>query len=87
MSRIEMFVSLLGLHIVKKTVHGFHPQGSSIVFILEESHIAVHVWPENSYIHIDLVTCSKKTIRQLKVANLFKLCFLLRKGRVLKFHY
>ena len=48
------------LHIVEKFHHVFEPHGFSLVYILKESHIAMHSWPNRSYLHIDLVTCSLK---------------------------
>lgn len=46
------------LHIVEKFHHVFEPHGFSVVYILEESHMALHSWPNKGYLHIDLVTCS-----------------------------
>ena len=48
----------LDLTIVKKISHVFHPRGITLAFILSESHLLVHTWPELGVIHIDLVTCS-----------------------------
>ncbi len=32
---------------------------ASMIFILSESHIALHSWPNKGYLHIDIVTCTK----------------------------
>ncbi|PIS21143.1 adenosylmethionine decarboxylase [candidate division WWE3 bacterium CG08_land_8_20_14_0_20_43_13] len=50
-----------GLSIVKRVSHQFNPTGVSLVFILGESHLAVHTWPESKFAHLDLVTCSGAT--------------------------
>jgi len=59
----------LDLHVVKTFKHTFNPQGTSLMLILEESHFAVHSWPEKGYCHIDVVTCTKKEHDLLKVAS------------------
>lgn len=59
--RLNSFLDKLGIQKVKKINHKFSPQGISLVCILNSSHIAVHTWPENNYLHIDLVTCSKNS--------------------------
>jgi len=39
-------------------VHAFAPQGVTGVAVLSESHIAVHTWPEEGLLFVDLATCS-----------------------------
>ena len=51
-------VADLDLKIVKKISHVFHPKGITLAFILSESHLLIHTWPELGLIHVDLVTCS-----------------------------
>ena len=85
--RVKLFASDLGLHIVESFAHEFHPQGSSVVFVLRESHMAVHAWPEKKYIHIDMVTCSKKGINQSKIVSLFRKLFRPASARAMKFRY
>ena len=41
--------------------HEFFPQGITGVMLLAESHIAVHTWPELSYIAVDIFTCGEKS--------------------------
>jgi S-adenosylmethionine decarboxylase len=37
--------------------HRFEPQGLSIVYMLSESHISIHTFPERQYIALDIYTC------------------------------
>lgn len=45
-------------HVVESSFHKFLPWGISGVVVIEESHIAVHIWPEYHYAAIDIFTCS-----------------------------
>lgn len=63
---LEEIVAKTGLHIVKKQKHKFLPQGLSITFILAESHIAVHTYPELKSAYITLTTCYKLNELQRK---------------------
>ncbi|MBI2123903.1 MAG: adenosylmethionine decarboxylase [Candidatus Wildermuthbacteria bacterium] len=46
---------------LKFVCHVFSPQGITGVVLLAESHIAVHTWPELSYIALDIFTCGKRS--------------------------
>lgn len=37
--------------------HSFEPQGISIVFLLSESHISLHTFPEKQFMSFDLYSC------------------------------
>ena len=43
--------------ILNKINHIFEPQGLSILYLLSESHISIHTFPERNYIALDLYTC------------------------------
>lgn len=43
---------------VKTVAYRFEPIGLTLVYILSESHLAIHTWPEHKLLHLDLVTCS-----------------------------
>ena len=58
-AKIKVFVKETKLNIIKSMEHEFTPQGYTAVFILSSSHLAVHTWPENNYIHFDLLSCTK----------------------------
>lgn len=43
--------------ILNKNEHIFEPQGFTILYLLSESHISIHTYPEHNYIAMDLYTC------------------------------
>lgn len=49
-----------GLHIVDVKFHKFEPIGISGMVVLEESHIAIHTWPEYKFVAVDAFTCGKE---------------------------
>ncbi|MDP2684036.1 MAG: S-adenosylmethionine decarboxylase [bacterium] len=70
----------LKLTIVKKIDNKFEPIGRTLVYLLSESHLAIHTWPEFNTIHIDLLSCGNikitdfdrvlaSTLRELKVVD------------------
>jgi S-adenosylmethionine decarboxylase len=44
-------------HILGEIEHRFTPEGCSIIFLLSESHMTIHTFPEKQYIAFDLYTC------------------------------
>ena len=43
--------------ILNRLEHQFEPEGISLVYLLAESHLTIHTFPEKSYIALDLYTC------------------------------
>jgi len=43
--------------ILQKSTHIFEPQGFTAIYLLSESHISIHTFPENNYAAIDIYTC------------------------------
>ena len=43
--------------ILSKTHHSFTPQGTTILYLLSESHISIHTFPERHYAAMDIYTC------------------------------
>lgn len=59
---------ILNLKIVKETHFEYSPIGKTLVFIIATSHLSIHTWPENKYIHFDLLTCSDISETDFSVA-------------------
>ena len=49
----------MNLTVVKSTIHSFYPIGVSGVIVIQESHLAIHTWPEYNYVALDFFTCNK----------------------------
>lgn len=45
------------LPVVSEHQHFFEPIGITLVLVLASSHLSIHTWPENNYLHLDLLTC------------------------------
>lgn len=70
-ARCESLCKEFNLTIVESHFHRFAP-GISGVYILGESHLAFHSWPEVGYINIDIVTCHKRGVDPIRLANVFQ---------------
>jgi S-adenosylmethionine decarboxylase len=60
---ISYFENLLkesGFNILKKTEHHFEPYGYTGLWLLSESHFAVHSFPEENKSYIELSSCVKE---------------------------
>ncbi|OGS62194.1 MAG: S-adenosylmethionine decarboxylase proenzyme [Elusimicrobia bacterium RIFOXYB2_FULL_62_6] len=47
--------------VIDSVFHRFSPWGVSGVVVIEESHFAIHTWPEHGYASVDLFTCGAGT--------------------------
>ncbi len=50
----------LNFTVVDTLIHHFSPIGVSGVIVIQESHIAVHTWPEHNYVALDFFTCNQQ---------------------------
>ena len=60
---IELFdiiVEKLNLNVVDKAVYQFTPIGVTAVYVLAESHLSIHTFPEENAASMDLFTCGKR---------------------------
>ena len=42
--------------------HEFQPHGYTLLYLLSESHLSLHSWPEYNTLKMDLFTCSSKKL-------------------------
>lgn len=54
---LDRAVSKSGLHVISSIFHQFNPFGVSAAYVLSESHLSVHTWPEYGYVALDIFTC------------------------------
>jgi S-adenosylmethionine/arginine decarboxylase-like enzyme len=54
---MQTAVDRAGLRAVGEIAKTFEPQGISAILILEESHVALHVWTERQKVTIDIHVC------------------------------
>lgn len=85
-NKVENLLSQLKITYVKDVYHQFIPSGISLIYILSTSHLAVHSWPENDYMHIDLVTCSK-SLEFESIYSVIESVFNTRDANVLELAY
>lgn len=61
-----------GATVIKQFYHEFDPPGITGVAILAESHIAIHTWPVEGYVAIDIFTCGTVVNPQLATKRLLE---------------
>lgn len=64
LDRIVEQINLTKLHAVS---HKFEPQGVSIVYLLAESHIAIHTWPELEQGYVTVSSCDVKHMDEARI--------------------
>ena len=60
-----------GLSAVGDNFHQFVPQGVTGTVLLAESHLAIHTWPENGFVSIDVYVCNFSADNSAKAQSLF----------------
>ena len=62
-ARVEQLMNeaarLSGATVVQSVFHAFSHHGVSGVVVVEESHLAVHTWPEHGYAAVDYFACGE----------------------------
>jgi predicted methyltransferase len=74
MGSAEKLCKLHRLKVVNKEVSVFSGGGMTLTFVLANSNLVVHTWPEFKALHIDLITCSpifKKEVLRDSVCEIF----------------
>lgn len=61
------------LNVLDQKVTKFKGGGLTITFVLAQSNLVVHTWPEKNAVHIDLITCMPVVKRDLLAKNLSEL--------------
>ena len=56
---IETWLEKTGFSVVNKMDHHFEPQGYTAMWLLKESHLAIHTFPEANKTYLELSSCNK----------------------------
>ena len=43
--------------VIEKIYKVFHPEGCTILYLLSESHLSIHTFPERNFLSFDIYTC------------------------------
>lgn len=62
---IEKAAEFMDLTLLKTISHKFTPLGLTSVALLAESHIAVHTYPEERTIFVDIMSCGRKDAKMV----------------------
>ncbi|MFQ5864652.1 MAG: adenosylmethionine decarboxylase [bacterium] len=65
-----------GMHQVNLTSHKFDPVGVTVISIINESHIAMHIYPEAHHASIDIFHCSSESHSIIENVNFGRMRFL-----------
>ncbi len=56
-SIVDPIVKEAKLTVLSSHYHQFKPHGVSCVYLIAESHVSLHTWPEVGYVALDVFTC------------------------------
>jgi len=54
---LDMICEKYHYTVLKRVEHIFEPEGLTILYLLSESHISIHTFPEKNYLALDIYTC------------------------------
>ena len=54
---LDMICEKENYSILGRLEHQFEPEGLTIIYLLSESHISIHTFPEREYAALDIYTC------------------------------
>jgi S-adenosylmethionine decarboxylase proenzyme len=57
---LELIIRECDLHVVGEAFHQFSPIGATYVYVLEESHMSIHTYPELQSCYMDIFCCSQE---------------------------
>ena len=58
-TQLRAAAAAAGARILGAVFHRFNPHGVTGVLVVQESHLAIHTWPEYGYAAVDLFTCGQ----------------------------
>ena len=62
-NKLNTLLEISKFNVLNFTEHSFTPQGYTALWLLSESHLAVHTFPEEQKSYIELSSCNKKKVK------------------------
>lgn len=57
----ETVLNKTSVNVIDSIQHTFSPQGFTALYLLAESHLSIHTWPEAAAVRMDLFSCNNDT--------------------------
>ncbi|MEM5815235.1 MAG: adenosylmethionine decarboxylase [Candidatus Aenigmatarchaeota archaeon] len=54
---LDKVIKKLKMSLIERIYYKFEPEGLSVIYLIKESHVAIHTWPEFSLVDVEIVTC------------------------------
>lgn len=59
---LDRIVAAMDLHVISTAVHQFpEPAGITAIYLLSESHLAIHTFPESETVTLNVYCCTPRT--------------------------
>lgn len=55
---LEQIIHACNLHVVNEVGHQFAPSGYTYIYLLSESHMSIHTYPEYMQLYMDIFCCN-----------------------------
>lgn len=55
---LDIIIEKCDLHVVAEAGHQFEPFGATYVYVLSESHMSIHTYPEKNSAYMDIFCCN-----------------------------
>lgn len=65
-AKLSELLAEVGYTVLNFVEHHFSPQGYTCLWLLSESHLAVHTFPENNKTYVELSGCDKNKSKYFK---------------------
>ncbi|KAI8800624.1 S-adenosyl-L-methionine-dependent methyltransferase [Cladochytrium replicatum] len=69
-TKVKAAIAAAGMTLLGTSAHRFDCGGLTAVFLLSESHVSIHSWPEHQFIAIDVYTCGLG--KPAKIVHMFE---------------
>ncbi len=69
----NLIINHFNLSVVSQGKHEFTNHGLTKFWVLSQSHLVIHSWPENYALHLDLMTCNNSIQSSVEIENTLNL--------------